>query len=353
MILYVRERGEDGFARLDVVDDFQAIVWTDRYWKAGDFELRIPASQSNVALYTPDRWLELDGSDQPMIIERSEVRTDAILGTNLVVTGRSAFSLMDRRIFWGYQEVNGVSLQTFVKNVFNDNFIASSTPGRTIPYVKFRENSDGALYSPQVVAEYLGDNIYEKLVELFSRHAIGVKGSLENDSIVFEMYKGLNRSYSQDSNPYVVFSPDFENLRNSEFIVSYEEWKNLGLIGGHGEKGNRHYLIAEKGGSYSGADRRELYIDASSVSDQDKTPEQVDAEMYEKGYDELYKAPVHMTFDGETVQHAMFEYGKDYFLGDVVQIRNEYGMEMATRVVEFIQAEDSEGESAYPTFRAI
>lgn len=41
---------------------------------------------------------------------------------------------------------------------------------------------------------------------------------------------------------------------------------------------------------------------------------------------------------------------EDYFLGDVVQVINEYGISAAPRIVEIIESEDENGKSTVPTF---
>lgn len=43
-------------------------------------------------------------------------------------------------------------------------------------------------------------------------------------------------------------------------------------------------------------------------------------------------------------------YGTDFFLGDTVQVANEYGMEGPSLVTEIIWAQDDKGYRCYPTF---
>ena len=49
----------------------------------------------------------------------------------------------------------------------------------------------------------------------------------------------------------------------------------------------------------------------------------------------------------------MFTYGVDFFMGDIVQIANEYGHETKSRIVELITSESEEGVSTYPTFEYV
>ena len=67
------------------------------------------------------------------------------------------------------------------------------------------------------------------------------------------------------------------------------------------------------------------------------------------GFD-LYKNE----FEGEVDSAStIFKYGRDFFIGDIVQIRNEFGMEAQARIKEFIRSCDSTGYKEYPTFTLI
>ena len=45
-----------------------------------------------------------------------------------------------------------------------------------------------------------------------------------------------------------------------------------------------------------------------------------------------------------------FVYKKDFNIGDVVQVVNEYGQEATSRVTEIVISQDENGESLNPTF---
>lgn len=45
--------------------------------------------------------------------------------------------------------------------------------------------------------------------------------------------------------------------------------------------------------------------------------------------------------------------GQDFFIGDIVQIKNEYGMEAKSRVSELVLSQEETGEAVYPTFTSI
>ena len=50
------------------------------------------------------------------------------------------------------------------------------------------------------------------------------------------------------------------------------------------------------------------------------------------------------------VSDGNYVLNKDYFLGDIVQVINEYGISATPRIIEIIESEDENGTSVVPTF---
>lgn len=57
-----------------------------------------------------------------------------------------------------------------------------------------------------------------------------------------------------------------------------------------------------------------------------------------------------VSFDGAIIPDVTFIYKKDYFLGDLVNVKNEYGIEATARIVEVIEVLDDNGYSIQPKF---
>ena len=53
--------------------------------------------------------------------------------------------------------------------------------------------------------------------------------------------------------------------------------------------------------------------------------------------------------DGQIVPLHQFQYGVDYNLGDVIEVQGNSEIIQSSRVTEYIRAQDSAGEKAYPT----
>ena len=77
------------------------------------------------------------------------------------------------------------------------------------------------------------------------------------------------------------------------------------------------------------------------------------AQLQQRGKEKLAENVSITSFEGETETTIMFQYGKDFFNGDIVQIANEYGHETKARILEIVRSEDKDGYSVYPTFKTI
>ena len=57
-----------------------------------------------------------------------------------------------------------------------------------------------------------------------------------------------------------------------------------------------------------------------------------------------------VNFEGQIETQAGFFLNRDYFLGDIVEVVNEYGIETAPRIIEIIDCDDGTGRTVIPTF---
>lgn len=68
-----------------------------------------------------------------------------------------------------------------------------------------------------------------------------------------------------------------------------------------------------------------------------------------RGIQELAKCNNITAFDGEIPQTGSYKYDFDYYLGDILEVRNQDGVVNNVRVTEQIMSQDSSGEKSYPT----
>ena len=348
------------FKALVVIDDYESFIWTDRYDQYGDFELYGPASAAFFEHTKDGYYIWSDKSEHVMIIEKNEIKSDVESGTHVTVTGRSLESLLDRRIIWKQTTLTG-NLQNGIKKLLNANVISPSDKNRQIPNFVFKESTDKAVTDLTVDAQYTGDNLYEVISSLCVTNDIGFRIRLTDDfKFEFSLYAGVDRSFEQNTLPYVIFSPSFENLANSSYYESSAELKNVALVGGEGEGSDRVFntvynKVSNKHNKVpSGIDRREMFVDArdlsSTVDDTTISEDEYKSQLKQRGRDYLEKNGYSTGFEGDIENTDMVSYGKDFFVGDVVQIQNEYGIKATARLLEVVMSNDTSGLTIVPTF---
>jgi len=337
-----------------IVDTVESLLWTGRYSECGDFEIYTQATADLIDILKQDRYLWLGTSPHVMIVEDLQIKSDVETGNYLIVTGRSVESLLDRRIIWQPTVLTG-SLQNGIQQLLNENVIAPSDPDRTIPNFIFDISTDIAITSLTIDAQFVRNNLYESIKKLCVANNIGFRITLSADNeFVFKLFAGADRSYSQIANPYVVFSPKFDNIINSDYKESKRALKTVSLVAGEGEGDDR---VLTTVGTGAGLSRREIYTDANDLSQIVNAELMSEAEylaqLAQRGLEDLSENALIRDFDGQVDATNMFVYGTDFFLGDIVQISNEYGIEAKARVTEIIQTQTIQGSDMYPTFAMI
>ena len=328
------------------IDTLKSLIWTDRYYGAGDFEIYTPVNLELMSFLQQDYYLWRKGSEHLMMIESMKIKCDIEEGDHLIVTGRSLEFILDRRIVWEQTILTG-NFQDAIQTLLNENVISPAIEDRKISNFIFEPSTDPNILSLTVDAQIeRGTNLYEAVLVLCFERGVGFKITLSDDKFIFKLYKGEDRSYDQFDNPYVVFSSNFENLMNSNYIETKTNLKTVTLIDGEEE--------STVVGGESGLTRREIYTDAKSiyrtVDGVTLTDEEYLAQLEQRGSEVLSEHSFSTSFDGELDSATTYKYGEDFFLGDLVQIINEYGIEAKTRVIEMIYSQDLSGLKEYPTF---
>lgn len=343
--------------RVGVIDYYKSIIWTRRFYEPGDFELCVEATPENIDLLRMGRFLyrdvDYDGAigviRSVMIIEYIQLVTSYEEGNTLLLQGRDLKSILHKRIVWKQTVLSG-TLEDNIRAVITQNLISPSIPERAV---------EGFTLGPQlgttetVKTQVTGANIGEWITETLTPYEIGYDVYLLSGRFVFMLCAGDDRSYDQTENPYVIISPTFENLMTSDYVYSMTEACNVALIGGEGEGRSRKTAVAGEA-TAAGLLRSELFVDAGSASTDSEdgtiSTKDYNEQLISQGRDALAEHQPQIAFEGEIDAETNFVYDKDYFLGDKVQIINEYGIEAAVRIIEVIDSEDETGRTVVPTF---
>ncbi|MCM1218135.1 MAG: siphovirus ReqiPepy6 Gp37-like family protein [Lachnospiraceae bacterium] len=343
MVFYVYD---EALVMVSVIDDAVSAIWTGRYYKPGDFELYLRASSQAAGFMRQNCYIKRADKDSLCVIEHVEIQEDAESGDHYIVSGRDLKSLLGRRIVWSQTALKG-GVEDCLRKLVSENAI-DTAPERVIPRLVLGEKSG---FAGTMAKQLTGKNLMEAVSDICTTYQCGCDVLFLAGEFQVIFYKGENRSYSQagTDNPYVVFSAEFDNLISSIYVQDISEYQNVALVAGEGEgKARRRTVVGEA----SGMDRYELYVDARDISSNEGEISESDymEQLYGRGLEKLEAALASETFEGEVDNTSMYIYGEDYFLGDIVAVKNKYGITGNARVVEMIECWDDGGYTAVPTF---
>lgn len=349
MVLTVWQCINNAFSRLAIIDSATSVIWTKRFQAAGEFEVYIRATSELLKLFTlPELFLTQDNDNGAMCVEKIQLTTNATDGNYLTITGRSAESLIARRIVSKQTNLDSKT-ETAIRKLMNENVVNPSVARRKITVISL-ESSHG--WNETIRQQITGKNLLEAITDICVSYHYGFKLDFTGSGFVFKLYKGTDRSYDQSVNTFVVFSPEFENIGNTNYSRDKSTYYNSVYVAGQGEGSDRIVENVTATGK-SDLDLREMWIDArneSTTTDDGEIPEAEYRQMLaQEASKEIALARETTEFSGELLDNNLYTYGTDYNLGDKVSVKNEFGITGSAIVSEIIEVDDEQGHRIYPT----
>ena len=337
-----------------VIDQYVSLLWTERYDELGEFELVIPYNLYSLVIGS--MYLTIEVSETIMKFEDIQESYDAEVGRTLTLKGRSVACELELRVTEG-PIFPDKQMAYVVQDILMENLIAPTNPGRIIPGWLYDPPTDPSIFGPWVKKLFDAGTLYDILRLLCAPYGIGFTVTMDADrNFVFKLVNSTYRAYDQTERPPVIFSDDYDNLKDSSFFMSERDDKNVAVVITEDEDPLYRSLIVWGGGIEStGLARRETITDARDVrrnigSDVDPlTDAEMEAIMWARGMDDLsLKSPINI-FEGTVDLFTSFRYGVDFFLGDIVQ--HDYdGRETTARIVEIIHSVTASEDNVYASF---
>lgn len=323
-----------------VIDSYKSLIWTTRYYTYGDFELYVPADKNLLDYLKQDYFVIREDDSSVMIIEKIEITTSVEEGDFFIISGRSLESILTRRIIWEQTNLS-TTVTDGINQLITQNMM---TYGRR--YISNMSIDTSFSKSNTLNVQFTGDNLMDAIGEICTQFEIGFRITLNNGQFIFSCYEGEEVD--------VTFSPEFDNLINSDYSSDMMSYANVALVAGEGQGINRTTAeIWTTPDVPDGLNRREIYVDARDISSNDGAIPSITyrEKLLQRGEEKLLSEhPLTKSFEGEIEPNMTYEYKRDYNLGDVVTVVNEYGISAKPRIVEIIENWDETGYTVIPTF---
>lgn len=372
----------------DVIENFESLIWTERYYGDSECQITFPIDLSTAAKLPLDIFLGIEESNELLMLD-----TINIANGRMVAKGISILTWLNNRFIRTSKNHKvrtmkmtnspGHILWEMLNNAIglDSPYLDPSTtdiPQKYLDKLPIPEIGldDYDLSEDVVTLKVSFAPLYDEMRRIAEAYKIGMRilfqGFVDPDAdipLLFKSYKGLNKTHTQDPdadelNPIVRFSAELNSLENFRQISSKALYKTLAFA----FASHIDYDLGSDAGANCGVafrvdqdddtigfgfDCRAMQIFAEDIRgfDSPTTDEKNDllqmlAHEAKKG---LSKAILIQAVDGDISPTNMFEYGRDYNLGDFVEIQGVDGVVSSTQVTEHIISEEASGDTAFVT----
>lgn len=344
-----------------VIDTFESFIWTERHRAAGDFQLDLLSTPANRATFKTGTLLAKNDSFRVMQVKTVQDKVNEEGKATLTIQGTSLETILGDRVGMGaLADLTTTPKWTLtglpaalMRQMFHDicvtgvlnagDIIAGITEGSSLyPTDTIAEPSSS------ITVDFEPDTLYNDIKKIADQFDLGFRliRDPNTGALYFDVYTGIDRTTQQTSYTAVVFSPDLGNLQNTTELTTIAGAMNVAYV--FSPVGYEIVYPTDVDPSVSGFERHVLLVKADDITD--TTASVASAKMIQRGNEALAQARTFSGFDGEISQNSKYVYGKDYNLGDLVELRNKDGAANNMQVVEHISVSDDQGERDYPTF---
>jgi Siphovirus ReqiPepy6 Gp37-like protein len=341
------------------IDDYESLLFTRRWHEVGEFELRINRYKRHTELLQRGNLIMLGASRNKVgIIRHREIeldengkKTENWLVKGIVLKGVAAQRIVVPPANDSHDRVSGAA-ETVMKYYVNNHVVNPVDTKRKIDMLVLALDQQRG---SSISWESRFKNLAEELIEISKASGLGwdVILDFEQKKWIFDVFVGRDLTVNQSVNPPVIFSPQFESLKQLSFVESDYNYRNYGYIAGQGEGADRRVVEV---GEAEGLSRIETFIDARDISEQDEDqqalPEaEIIAKLQQRGQQKLAEFAEEFFLEGQILTNSPFKYEIDYDLGDIVTIQNrEWGVTRDARITEIKEIYEPGGFQIEATF---
>lgn len=325
---------DKNFQTIGSIQVFNTLLWYRRYYSPGIFELHVPADYFDLInngqyLYRNDR-TEL-GVIREVNFSRGEKGEKTAY-----CKGYFAEHLLNNNVIYPAFNRTGTP-EILARSVVEQHIINPLVTDRKIRNIKLGELQR---IGTSVTLQNTGDNVGDRLYDMLKTQEMSqrlVFDYLEN-SLAYEVWKGLDRRDTQDVNSWAIFSDYFCNIKNAQYDRDNSDSRNFAYVAGEGE-GAARTVVEVDIRQNPDEERRELWVDARDLQQHSDNVDYTDAQyrdlLFQRGLEKLADYTSIEKVDSDVDPSANLIYGKDYDLGDLCTYRySDVNIECSKRITE-------------------
>ena len=342
---------DDTFDNIGEVNQYNSLIWPDKFNGYASFELSAPITDENSEYFKKGNILWCGGDNAAVVeIVKSTIDDKGTKAFN--VKGRTLEMLLTTRIIWGTYNASNKYTSSIMYEIVNQNCISPANPKRKIPYLECVEDKQ---LGGKMSIQKTGGDVYDALTTIASNKDLGfnVLFRPKEKKFIFEVVAGTDRTTEQSDVEPVEFSTDLEDILSSSYYTNSQDKKNVAFVQGEGDGASR---VSQVSGNdeLEGLARKELYVDARDLQSKSTgengitislTPDEYKAALVNRGDDKLSEHDTTETFEAQirVFGDVQYEFGKDYQKGDKVTVRDkQLNVVVSARITEVEEDFDDE-----------
>lgn len=333
------------FQTMGVIGVFSTVLWYRRYYSPGIFELHVPAKYFD--LINGGRYLYRNDRTELGVIREVNFMRGEKGEKTAYCKGYFAEHLLNNNVIYPTFSGTGTP-EALARSVLDRYVINPGSTARKIKNIRLGTmRGGGSSIILQNTGDYVGDRLYDTLKTQEMSHRL-VFDYLEN-SLAYEVWKGLDRRDSQDKNSWAVFSDSFRNIKNAQYDRDESDYKNFAYVAGEGE-GTARKIVEVDIRQSQDEERRELWVDARDLQQHSGTVNYTDAQyrdlLFQRGLEKLADYAVIEKVDSDVDPAANLVYGTDFDLGDLCTYRySDVNIECSKRITEIQEVLEGSGRT--------
>ena len=354
-----------------IIDKITAFIWTRRYWECGEFRLLVPYTPQHINLLKIGRLITMREKDQnghylPVSdskemgqIRHIYIRENSQGLEEIEVLGKFITGWIGKRVVL-HKIAATSTIPAIMRRIVQESVTAASNTGRRIPNITLApltgitrptveyavEEDDNALNALEAAAKatFLGFGIY---------------ADVRAKTYTFRIYDGKNHTADQTANPPCIFSKEFDNIYEHEYVNSVEYLRTTAYVTSDGEKDEPRFVV-EVNPQPTGHARSEVFVSANDIKQKYRDDNNNDITiplpqylemLRQRGLAELENHVETLAFTSKVNTHSNLVYKEDYDLGDrVTCVNKKWNVRVNVRITEVQEVYESGNQEIFVTF---
>ena len=343
-----------------VIDDFKSVIWAERFYENGDFEIYCPNTSYNFRalyvpqnMYTPRFIMRADDHTKLGIITDVQYTHSVDDGDMIICKGYTDDYILHFRVIYEQSTYVG-DYEYCIRHMVRNALIDSESNITEREMSNFKLGPWVGIPGDYVRLQFQGDYLDEAISKQSKDYGIGYQVSFDpvNNDFIFNILKSVER-YN------VIFSAGLDNLLKSEYNIG--TIPNTVYAIGEGNGADKYVGTYNYGNIRSGINRKEYYVNAEKVS---SNAESFNAVTYSNLLQNKAKESFWNKFKGyekiqSSVSPSSYKLGIDYWLGDIVKVVIDAGTNqkekkiLNQKIIETVECWNEDGYTCEPTFEAL